>query len=364
MLLRTGTPGFVAAALLGACSGKGVPVAPLRAGTELVRYEQTRPSMGGLLKITIVAPDGYDARADAVLGDAFAQADRWEKLLSEWIPDSPVSKVNAAAGKEPVAVPKEVIAAFKRGLSVSEASKGAFDLTFAGMDRVWDFREGAAYRVPTAAERETARAKVDWKKIVIDETAGTVFLKEEGMRAGFGGLGQGIGADAAAGEIKRAGFDDFAVDLSGDAFFGGDPGGAPWRASIQDPRGERGKTVATIDVRDQAVETSGDYEKFFVEGGVRYHDVLDARTGLPSRGLCSVTVVADDVTTADAYGTAVLASGTTDGVALLLSKKLEGVLITAPEEGAPSVMMVTRGLKERIDTRGFGGKIVFIGGTT
>ena len=347
---------------MGACSGKGVPVAPLRPGTPLVRYEQTRPSMGGLLRIAIVAPDGYDVKADAALEDAFAEVDRWEKLLSEWIPDSPVSRVNASAGKAPVVVPKEVVKAFQRGVTVSEASKGAFDVTFAGMDRVWDFREGVEHRVPTVAERDAARAKVDWRKIAIDETASTVFLKEEGMKAGFGGLGQGIGADAAAVRLKKAGFDDFVVDLSGDAFFAGDAGGEAWRAAIQDPRGPRGQTVAKIEVRDQAVETSGDYEKYFLHGGVRYHHVLDARTGAPSRGLCSVTVVADDVTTADAYGTAVFASGTTDGVALLLAKKLEGVLITAPEEGAPSVMMVTRGLKERIDTSGWSGKVVWIGG--
>jgi len=320
--------------------------------------------MGGMLRISIVAPDGYDGKADAALTDAFNEADRWEKLLSEWIPESPVSQVNASAGKEPVKVPKEVIAAFKRAVTVSHASKGAFDVTFAGMDKVWDFREGSEHRVPTAAEREAARARVDWQKIAINERESTVFLPEAGMKAGFGGLGQGIGADAAAVQLKNAGFDDFVVDLSGDAFFAGDAGGEAWRAAIQDPRGERGKTVASLEVRDQAVETSGDYEKYFIADGIRYHHVLDARTGAPSRGLASVTVVADDVTTADAYGTAIFASGPTEGMALLLARKLEGVLITAPEEGAPSVMMVTKGLKDRIDTRGWTGDVVWIGGSS
>lgn len=364
MILRYGTTGVVAALLLAACGGKGVPVAPLRPGTPLVRYEQTRPSMGGLLRMAIVAPDGYDAKADAAFEKAFGEADRWEKLLSEWIPESPVSQVNANAGKEPVKVPAEVIAAFKRAITVSHASKGAFDVTFAGMDKVWDFREGAEHRVPTPAERDAARTKVDWEKIAIDERAGTVFLPEEGMKAGFGGMGQGIGADAAAAQLKKAGFDDFVVDMSGDAFFAGDAGGEAWKAAIQDPRGEQGKTVAQLEVRDQAVETSGDYEKFFLVDGIRYHHVLDARTGAPSRGLASVTVVADDVTTADAYGTAIFASGITDGLALLVARKLQGVLITAPEEGAPSVMMVTKGLKERIDLSGWQGKVVWIGGNS
>lgn len=364
VILRYGTTGAFAAILLAACGGKGVPVAPLRPGTPLVRYEQTRPSMGGSLRIAIVAPDGYDAKADAALEKAFGEADRWEKLLSEWIPESPVSRVNANAGKAPVEVPKEVIAAFKRAVTVSHASKGAFDVTFAGMDAVWVFREGVEPRVPTPEEREAARRNVDWQKIVIDERAGTVFLAEEGMKAGFGGLGQGIGADAAAVQLKKAGFDDFMVDLSGDAFFAGDAGGKAWKAEIQDPRGEQGKTVATLEVRDQAVETSGDDHTYFVVDGIRYHDVFDPRTGAPSRGLASVTVVADDVTTADAYGTAIFASGVTDGLALLVARKLQGVLITAPEEGAPSVMMVTKGLKERIDTRGWQGQVVWIGGNS
>lgn len=368
MNFRSGTTGSLGTALLsvllGACASHGVPVAPMRPGTPLVRYEQTRPSMGGLLRISIVAPDGYDAKADAALTRAFDEVDRWEKLLSEWIPESPVSQVNANAGKEPVKVPAEVIAAFQRAVTVSHASKGAFDVTFAGMDKVWDFGPESAHRVPTPAERDAARAKVDWQKIAINQRESTVFLPEAGMKAGFGGLGQGIGADAAALELKKSGFDDFVVDLSGDAFFAGDAGGAAWRAAIQDPRGEHGKTVASFEVRDQAVETSGDYEKFFIADGVRYHHVLDARTGAPSRGLSSVTVVADDVTTADAYGTAIFASGPTDGLALLLARKLQGVLITSPEEGVPSVMMVTRGLKERIDTRGWTGEVVWIGGSS
>lgn len=353
------------ALLAGAGCGKGVPVAPLRPGTPLVRYAQTRPCMGSLLRIEIVAPDGYDAKVDAALERAFAEADRWERLLSEWIPDSPVSRVNAAAGKAPVSVPAEVIAAFKMAVTVSHASKGAFDVSFAGMDRIWDFRPEAEHRVPTPAEREAARARVDWRKIAIDPGAGTVFLEEEGMKVGFGGMGQGIGADAAAHAIKEAGFDDFFVDLSGDAFFAGDAGGAAWRAAIQDPRGARGVTVATIELRDQAVETSGDYEKFFLgPDGVRYHHILDPRTGAPARGLASVTVVAEDVTTADAYGTAVFASGPTDGLALLLMRRLQGVLITAPEEGAAPVMMVTEGLKDRIDTSGWNGPLVWIAGPT
>ena len=357
--LRTAV--IAGALFLGACGGKGVPVAPLRPGTPLIRYEHSRPSMGGTLTIGIVAPEGYDAPVARALETAFGAADRWESLLSEWVAESPVSQVNASAGKAPVAVPKEVIATFKLALTLSHASRGAFDVTVAGMGGLWDFRPDAPHTVPTLAEREAALAHVNWTKVQVDEQAGTVFLPEEGMKAGFGGLGRGIGADAAAVELEKAGFGDFFVDLSGDAFYAGDAGGKAWSAKIPDPRGDSGETVATVQIRNQAVETSGDYETFFIADGVRYHPVLDARTGAPSRGLASVTVVADDATTADGYGTAILAAGPTEGLALLLARKLQGVLITAPEDGAPSVMMVTRGLEGRIDTSGWDGRVVWVG---
>src|SRR3954469_20265547 len=122
--------------LLAGCglAKNGVGVTPRRAGVALSRYSQTRPSMGGLLTITVIAGEDADARVDAALGRAFEAVDQWEKRLSEWIPDSPVSQINAAAGKKPVAVSAEVIHAFKDAAAVSRASQGSFDISYAGMD--------------------------------------------------------------------------------------------------------------------------------------------------------------------------------------------------------------------------------------
>lgn len=339
----------------------GIPVAPLRAGPPLQSYEQSRPSMGGLLRIVVIAPDGRDDKVEHALGKAFDAADRWEKLLSEWIPDSPVSQINAAAGKEPVAVPDDVIAALEKSLAVSHASNGAFDVSFASMDPIWDFRPDVPHRVPTAEERAAARAHVDWTKIVVSRRDHTVFLPDPKMKISFGGIGQGIGADAAAAELRDAGFDDFVVDESGDEFFAGDGGGKSWKAAIQDPRGERGKTVATIALRDEALTTSGDYEKYFVgDDGIRYHHILDPRTGSPARGLASVTILAQDTTTADGYDTAILAAGPKDGLAVMQSRGLEGILIEAPEDnGGKRVMTVTAGLRKRIDLSAWDGQVVW-----
>lgn len=352
----------LASAGLGGCglAKNGVAVAPRRAGAELARYEQTRPSMGGLLRIVVVAAPDRDADVDTAFTHAFAAVDRWEKLLSEWIPDSPVSKINAAAGKAPVTVPADVIDALEKANAVSRASHGAFDVTFAALNGLWDFSATATtHRIPTQAERDAARAHVDWRKVQIDRAAKTVFLPDAQMKISFGGIGQGIGADAVAESLRADGFDDFVVDESGDQFYAGDAGGAPWKVGIQDPRGERGKTVATVALRDQAVETSGDYEKYFIgDDGVRYHHIMDPRTGAPARGFASVTVFAPDTTTADAYGTAIFASGVADGTALLLERGLDGVLITAPEDGqGPSVMSVTKGLEKRIDLKAWHGEV-------
>ena len=352
----------VAMLLLAGCglAKNGVGVAPRRAGADLSRYSQTRPSMGGLLTITIVAQEDRDAGVEASLEKAFAAVDAWEKLLSEWIPDSPVSRINAAAGKAPVVVPDEVLAAFKRAASVSHASHGAFDVSYAGMDRIWDFRPESEHRIPSEAERLAARAHVDWQKIRLDEKAHTVLLVDTAMKVSFGGIGQGIGADAAVESLKKDGFDDFVVDESGDTFFAGDAGGQPWKMAIQDPRGERGKTIATVAIRDGASETSGDYEKYFIgTDGIRYHHIMDPRTGAPARGFASVTVFAPDVTTADAYGTAIFAAGPAAGTDLLLARGLDGVLVTAPEDG-PYVMTVTAGLKDRITITGFRGEVKWL----
>ncbi len=362
LMLMLTIAAFPVVAACGPATKDGVGVAPLRPGPAQIRYEQTRPSMGGFLLIRVVAPESRERKVEAALEKAFAATDAWEALLSEWKPESPVSRINAAAGVEPVEVPKDVVDAFKKAMTVSHASKGAFDLSFAGMERIWDFRpETTEHRIPTADERTAARAKVDWRKIEIDEVARTVFLPEKGMKVSFGGIGQGIGADAAAEVLREEGFDDFVVDLSGDAYIAGDAGGEAWKAGIQDPRALRGSVVATLAVRDGAVETSGDYEKFFIgDDGIRYHHILDPRTGAPSRGLASVTVLARDVTTADAYGTAAFAAGPVEGLALLRARGLDAVLISAPEDGLPSVMTVTSGLKGRLDVSAWKGRIEWV----
>lgn len=287
-----------------ACGPKaGVGVAPLRPGPAQIRYEQTRPSMGGLLVIRIVAPESRERKVERTLEKAFAAAAEWEAILSASKPESHVSRINAAAGIEPVAVPQDVIDAFKKGVTISHASKGTFDAT------------------------------IDWTKIGIDEVARTVFLPESGMKISFDGMGRGIGADAAATVLREEGFDDFVVDLSGDAYFAGDAGGESWKAAIQDPSGPRGTVVATLAVRDGAVASSG---------------------------LSGVTVLASDVTTADAWGTAASAAGPVEGLALLRARGLDAVLISAPEEGRPAVLTATEGLKDVLDVSAWKGEIQWV----
>ena len=302
-MVRSGTTGIVTAAalLLGACGTRGgVPVAPLRPGTDLVRYEQARPAMGGSLRISIVAPDGYDAKADRAFESAFEAAARWEALLAE-TDGSPVARVNAQAGVAPVEVPEEVRAAFR------------FVVKRSGFD-----------------------------SIVVDEKAGTVFLPK-GTVVHFSWMQRGIGADAAAVALREKGFEDFELGFANVAFFSGDAGGEAWRATLRSAEGE----VGTLDVRNQAVAW-----------------------------LANVLVVADDASTALAVGENTQAIvGEREGRPVselhakmgadeLLEQKLQGIVVSdAPDGGAP-VMIVTKGLKDRLRTAGFGGEVVWIGGAT
>lgn len=253
---------------------------------------------GEALGAALIAPEGYEGKAKAAFASALAEVDRWETMLSATIPDSPVSKVNAAAGASAVEVPGEVIAAFEKARAVSHASKGAVGGGF-----------------------------TDVQAIEVDRRASTVFLRQAGARVSFESFLPGIGADAAIEALRADGFTDARVDYGRATFVSGDAGGKPWRVALPEGVG------AKLELRDQ--------------GLVRHPGVV---------------VVADDAVTADAYGAAIHAAGAEAGTALLIARKLEGILFgTAPENGAPT-LKVTRGLKERLV--GARGEIVWIGGST
>lgn len=296
------------------------------AGAATVR--QARTAMGSPFRVTAVHPDAE--AATAAVEAAYAEIERIEALISSWRETSETSAVNRAAGGEPVAVSPELFNLLRRSLKVSELTGGAFDVTFAGVGRLWNIEGHGAtivHTVPEPAELEEALSRVGYAMVELDPERHTVRLARPGMRIGFGALGKGYAANRAVGVLKDHGVTGGVVDAGGDLMaFGRQEDGELWTLGLADPTpgaAGRGAVFGRLTLSDQAVVTSGDYERYVEIDGVRYAHILDPRTGWPVRGVRSVTVVCPDGELADALATSVFVLGPRQGLALV--DRLNGV---------------------------------------
>ena len=315
-------PAPVAEAVPVTKSGSGsLAVLPATAATE---YEKrTILSMSTRLDVMLPADDRVDAAADAIRAVFTRVAER----ANEWRPQSPLSAVNAAAGGKAVVVPDDLRALLRRGLQLGQRTGGAFDVTWAALWGLWDFR--AQPPRPPPVEKVAERvALVDWRQVQVDDKAGTVRLQRVGMKLGLGGIAKGWALDQAAAELTRLGVASFMMSAGGQVRVAGGRSGRPWRVGIRDPRGEDWDYFAVVSLRDGNVSTSGDYERFFVHEGRRYHHILDPRSGMPASGLRSATVLAPNGTDADALSTALMVMGRRRAMALVEGDpELEAVLV-------------------------------------
>ena len=293
-------------------------------------------------------------RAGAAIQAGFDEIARIEAMMSEWQPDSELSRLSARAG-ETVAVSPELAEVLARSGEISRDTGGAFDVTFHGVGQLWSFRPGAE---PPSREAIAAKLPlVDWTKLEVDRAATppTVRLTQPGMMIGLGAIAKGYGVDRASAVVRARGFANHIVEAGGDTYVSGLKGTAPWVVGVQDPAASG--SIGAIPLADQAVVTSGNYQRFFTHEGVRYAHILDPKTGWPvpyERSPRSVTVVAPDATTADAYCTAVAVMGAEAGLAFVeRSPTLEAVIIDA--SGA---VLVSSGLRERyVPLRGPGSEV-------
>ena len=257
--------------------------------------------MATVIGIT-VPDDGRSADALRILSDACAEV---ERDMNEWKPGSPLAEVNRLAGVEPVVVPPDLIDLVQRGIALAEATGGAFDPTWAALWGVWDFR-GEHPSIPDTESIERATTLIDYRRIEIDRDASTLYLPQSGMKIGLGGIAKGYAIDLAAERLRDAGFQDFIITGGGQVCAAGAKGDRPWRVGIRDPRGPADDLFATVELHDASLSTSGDYERFFIIDGVRYHHILDPRTGRPGDSPRSVTVLSPDAALADAVSTALM----------------------------------------------------------
>jgi thiamine biosynthesis lipoprotein len=309
-------------------------------GHESAVVTRAQMQMGTVVKITAVARSESIAQAAVTAG--FAEIHRLEELLSTWIPTSELSRVNTSAGMMPVSVSSETMTVVQGAIQAAELTEGGFNIAIGPAVDAWNVIEGR--RVPTESELEDLRPLVNLNAVHTDVRQRTIFLEKTGMRIDVGGIGKGYAADQAVMTMKKAGAVAGVVALSGDIkTFGRLPGGRKFPVGIQHPRKE-GEVLAFIDLEDEAISTAGDYERFFVRDGVRYHHILDPKTLQPARSCQSVTVVAREGIWADGLDTGIFVMGAELGMQLVEAlPDVEAIIVD--HEG---LVHVSSGLRSRI----------------
>ncbi|MEO8259387.1 MAG: FAD:protein FMN transferase [Acidobacteriota bacterium] len=305
--------------------------------------ERARPAMGSELRLTAWTTD--DAASAAAFDAVFAEFDRLEDLMSVWRDGSDIQRLNGAAGDHPVPVSPDVREVLRIAHQVSEWTDGRFDVTFAALSGLWKFDyQDKDYTIPDRGEVLKRLPLIDYRDLSVDEGAGTAFLKRPGMRVNLGGIGKGYATDRAADILRGRGLRDFMIQAGGDLYVAGRRGDRPWRAGIRDPRGPAERSFAALDLTDSTFSTSGDYERFFIKDGRRYHHILDLSVGEPARGCRSVTLVTRRAVIADALAKGVFVLGPEAGMALIERlADVEGVIVSAGNE-----VLISSGLRGRL----------------
>nr|WP_315154140.1 FAD:protein FMN transferase [uncultured Flavobacterium sp.] len=289
-----------------------------------VTHKRKLYMLGSPFEMTVVAKD--TVQANIYIDMAVAEVKRIENLISDWIPTTQISQVSKNSGIQPVKVDKEVYDLVQRALKIAQLTSGAFDISYASMDKIWKF-DGSMKAMPTPEAIKQSVARIGYQKIVLDAKAQTIYLKEKGMKLGLGGIGQGYIADKIKDLLLSKGCTSGIVNVSGDInAWGYQTTGKPWTVAIVNPM-NKSKVFATFPLENSAVETSGSYEKFVVFDGKRYSHIIDPRTGYPAQGVVSVSVFAKQTEIADALATGIFVLGVDVGLNLVNQLKGIGCII-------------------------------------
>ncbi len=286
------------------------------------KFTFTNTAMGTVVTVFVWTDDAAKAQKGA--DDVFAEMKRLDGVMTTWTETSEVSQVNLAAGVKPVVVSDETYAVIARALDVSKRSKGIFDITVGAFKGLWKFDQDMDYTLPDPADVKKRLANIGWKHLKLDPKAKSVFLDKKGMSITLGGIAKGYAVDKCVEILHKAGFVDFMVQAGGDMYVAGKKDADPWVVGIRDPRGPEGSMFALAPIEDHSFSTSGDYERGFVnpKDGIRYHHILDPRTGFPAHASRSVTVRAKDAFTADAWSKVLFILGWKQSLALIQREKL------------------------------------------
>ena len=278
-------------------------------------FSQSLKLMGNNFTITVVASDNGSTQNH--IEAAVAEIRRIEKLFTTFSSDSQTSLINANAGIEPVTVSNEVYGLIERSIAISKITQGAFDITYGSIDKsLWNFDKKMT-KLPSKEDALKMVHLINYNNIILDPVTTSVFLKEKGMRIGFGGIGKGYAAEMAKAVLLQKGVTSGIINASGDlTAWGQQPDGRPWRIGISNPDKPQ-DIFSYLDISGKAVATSGNYEKYIMIGGKKYSHTIDPKTGLPISGIKSVTVISANAEFADAMATPIAVMGIKAGIYLI-----------------------------------------------
>ncbi len=298
---------------------------------------------------TIVSQRIYGKNAEKAAVKVVERLKEIEESMTVNAPGGEINKLNENSGKSKVILSSDSYHVLKTGVKYSVLTDGAFDVTIGPLVKLWGIYSEHP-RIPAQAEIERVKELVDYRDIIFNEANRGVMLKKAGQMADLGGIAKGFGGDEAIRIYRDWGIKSAYVNLGGNIVaLGNKPDGSKWRVGIQDPRGLQGAYIAIIPVADKTVVTSGDYERYFEEGGVRYHHILDPRSGYPARTkLISSTIIADKSIDADALSTSVFVMGLDKGMEFV--EGIKGVEALFVDENRK--IYVTDGLRKKVVFKG------------
>lgn len=278
-------------------------------------YSKTLKLMGNNFTITVVAEN--EPKGVEYIDVAINEIKRIEKLLTTFSDDSQTNLINKNAGIQPVVVDQEVYNLIERSINISKITQGAFDISYGGIDKsLWNFDKSMTV-LPTKEQALKSVHLINYNKIVLNPENCTVYLKEKGMRIGFGGIGKGYAAEMAKKLLVAQNVTSGIINASGDlTAWGMQPSGKPWRIGISDPEHPE-NIFSYVDISGKAVATSGNYEKYVMINGKKYSHTIDPQTGLPISGIKSVTVISENAEFADAMATPIAVMGIKAGLYLV-----------------------------------------------
>ncbi len=283
-------------------------------------YDRELLLMGTTFQISVTANNEH--AANKAIDAAINEIQRIENLISAWKDSSETSRINRNAGIKPVKVSPELYGLISRCIKISELTDGAFDITFGGVGSLYTF-DHEEHTLPKDSLIKEYLSKVGYQGIILDDDKRTVYLKQKGMEIGFGSIGKGYAANRAKHLLQsNLSFNNGVVNASGDLNAWGKNIDKPWSIGIANPENHQ-EIIAWLEAHNNAIVTSGDYEKYFTNNGKRYSHIINPKTGYPATGLKSVTIITRDAEIADALATSVFVLGEKEGMKLI--EQLNGI---------------------------------------